>query len=632
MTSTAAPPKGSKPGTRLRVWAFRLFVFVAIILIGAIAWAGLGASDTTPTAIDPTVAALATAIAQPATPSATGELPQPFDSPQPTRVTIAGTVIFTSRLEGHSRLSAIAQGDPAPFQLTEGDFDDREPAISPDGRFVAFASTRSGGWDLHLLDLLTGDVRPLTQTSAFEGHPTWSPDGAWIAYESYDGNDLDIWILRVDGSEDPIQLTNAPSMDASPSWDPGGRRIAFVSDRDGLPEVYVALLDDPDERYRNLSQTPLIAEADPVFSPDGNAVAYSGRGNGLDFIYLAPLDPDLGGPREIGIGRDPEWAPRGDALGAVLASAHTRHFVVYPLVAAEGASLGFPPLAGIDDFAWTSGAVPSEVAGWAPAISPAVSTVAELVTSSTGRVSLVPLAGVQAPTAMLSDRVDEAFTEMRRRVASNSGWDVMATLENAFVGINAPMPPGYAFNDWLYTGRAIALDADLLGSGLLEVVREDHGAETYWRIYARTAIQDGTLGEPIRVRPWDFSTRYTGDPTTYDRGGSLKEELPQGYFVDLTEIAADFGFERIPAISNWRTFFPAARYNELARTDGLTWQQAMLEIYPAEAIVTPTPYRTPTSTPTITPRPTATPWWWRWILTATAMMVPTATPTWTPAP
>lgn len=614
------------------MWAFRLFVVVAIVLIGAIAWAGLGASTSSPTPIDPTVAALATAIARPATPSATGGLPGPSSAPQPTRATVAGTLIFTSRSDGHARLWAISQGDPTPVQLMEGDFDDREPAVSPDGQFVAFASTRGGGWDLYLLDLLKGDVRPLTQTSSFEGHPTWSPDGAWIAYEAYDGNDLDIWILRVDGSEEPIQLTNAPSMDASPSWDPGGRRIAFVSDRDGLSDVYLALLDDPDERYRNLSQTPLIAEAAPAFSPDGNAVAYSGRGNGLDFIYLAPLEPSRGGPREIGIGRDPEWAPHGDALGAVLASAQTRHFVVYPLVPAEGVSLGFSPLAGIEDLAWMSSALPPEVATWVPSPAQPVGSSLSRATSSDGRVSLVPLAGVQPPTAMLSDLVDEPFTAMRQRVATKAGWDVMATLENAFVGINAPMPPGYAFNDWLYTGRAITLDGDLLGSGLVEVVREDFGAETYWRIYIRTIPQDGTRGEPMRVRPWDFSTRYTGDPTTYDRGGSLRAELPQGFFIDLTEIAADFGFERVPAISNWRTFFPAARYNEFARTDSLTWEQAMLEIYPAEAIVTPTPYRTPTSTPTITPRPTATPWWWRWILTATALVVPTATPTWTPAP
>lgn len=629
--STSDSPPGPKTRVGLRVWAFRVFIALVILLVAALARLSLGSSPATAPAIDPTVAALATSLARPATASPTSGNPAGSATPLPTRVTLSGSLIYTARAAGHSRLWAISQGDPTPIRLTDGPFDDREPAVSPDGRFVAFASTRLGGWDLYLLDLQTGETRPLTQTTAFEGHPTWSPDGMWIAYESYSGDDLDIWILRVDGSEAAIQLTNAPSMDASPAWDPAGRRIAFVSDRDGLPDVYLALLDEPDERYRNLTQTPLIAEAAPAFSPDGGSIAYSGRGNGLDFVYLATLEPELGSAREVGIGRDPEWAPLGDALGAVLASAQTRHFVVYPLTQTEVTSLGFPPLAGIDDLVWIAGTLPAEVAAWAPTAPPPDGAVA-VSSDEPGRVALVRLEGVEAPSPTLSDRVDGAFDDLRRRSADEAGWDLLARLENAFVGINAPMPPGYAYNDWLYTGRAIALDDALLGSGLLEIVREDYGAETYWRVYVRTTPQDGTRGEPIRVRPWDFSTRYTGDPTTYDRGGSLKAELPQGYFVDLTELASDFGFERVPAMSNWRTFFPAARYSEFARTDGQTWNAAMLEIYPPEAIVTPTPFRTPTSTPTITPRPTATPWWWRWILTATAQAAATATPTLTPSP
>jgi TolB protein len=612
------------------MWAFRFFILVAILLVVALAFGALREAPPTATPIDPTLAFLSTQIAQPPTASATTAPPETARTPMPTLATIAGSLIYSARGAGHSHLWAISQGEPAAFALTSGDYDDREPAVSPDGQSVAFASNRSGGWDLFLLDLRTGAVRPLTQTPAFEGHPTWSPDGLWIAYEAYDGSDLDIWVLRVDGTQDPIQLTNAPSMDASPVWDPAGRRIAFTSDRDGLPDVYVANLDNPDERYLNLSNTPLIAEAGPVFSPDGSSIAYSGRGEGLDFIYLVDLNAAQPSPREIGIGRWPEWSPDGDAIGAVLPSAQTTHFVIYPLVNTQVTTIGFPPLKGIDDFAWVSGGVPQEVAAWTPQTAPPASEVVPIVSSE--RVPLVRMNGVDAPTAMLSERVESAFADLRARAREEAGWDVLASLDNAFVGINAPMPPGYEFNDWLYTGRAFALDSADLSSGLLEVVREDFGAETYWRVYVRTAAQDGSMGEPMRVRPWDFTTRYTGDPTTYDRGGSLKTSVPQGYFVDLTQLASDSGFDRVPAMSNWRTFFPAARYNEFARTGGLTWEQAMLEIYPPEAIVTPTPYLTPTNTPTITPRPTATPWWWRWILTATAQAAATPTPTWTPAP
>jgi TolB protein len=613
------------PRTAARVWAFRVFLVLALGAIVAVARAGLELDRPAQPSFNPTLLALATQLAQPATPSSTAD---PIDTRAPlaTRATLSGTILYTARSAARSHLWAVAQGDPIPIQLTEGPFDDREAAVSPDGRYVAFASNRQGGWDLFSLDLVTGEVRQLTDTTAFEGDPTWSPDSVWLAYESYAGEDLDIWVLRVDGTEPPIQLTDAPSMDASPTWDPGGRRVAFISDRDGLPDVFVANLDDPSERYLNLTRTPLIAEAEPAFSPDGTSIAYSGRGNGLDLIYAVTLE-GTHDPREVGLGRNPQWSPTGEAIGAILPSSQSTHFVLYPLVAADVTSVGFPAIRNVLDLTWSPGG-PPDGAAWLPAQAPE----APPTEVQEGRVSLAPLPGVEAPTPMLSERVVAAFVALRERAARDIGWDVLGTLEYAFVGINAPLPPGFAYNDWLYTGRGFALDSRALASGLLEVVREDHGAETYWRVFVKASPQDGSVGEPLRVRSWDFTTRYTGDPTNYDRGGSLKPSLPQGYYVDLTQLAADFGFERVPAMSNWRTYFQGARYNEFARTDGQTWLEAMLEIYPAEAIITPTPYQTPTTTPTRTPSPTPTPWYWRWILTATSLARGTPTPTLTPSP
>ena len=192
------------------------------------------------------------------------------------------------------------------------------------------------------------------------------------------------------------------------------------------------------------------------------------------------------------------------------------------------------------------------------------------------------------------------------------GWDFLGNLGYAFVGINDPLPPGFAYNDWLYTGRAFAFSQAAFQAGWVEVVREDFGAQTYWRVFVRASRQDGSQGVPLRQHPWDFSTRYLGDPVTYDQGGSVKEQIPQGFYVDFTMLAADYGFERLPALHNWRTYFPAARFDEFAQIQDLDWESAMLEIYPRAAIVTPTPYQTPTTTPTNTPRPTPTPWWWRW--------------------
>ncbi len=71
--------------------------------------------------------------------------------------------------------------------------------------------------------------------------------------------------------------------------------------------------------------------------------------------------------------------------------------------------------------------------------------------------------------------------------------------------------------------------------------------------------------------------------------GRLAEKCPSGYWVDFTDLAARYNWERLPAQLNWRTFINAARFNQFVLTSGLTWHQAMAEIFPAEALITPLP-------------------------------------------
>jgi WD40 repeat protein len=253
-----------------RIWTFRLALFVALLAVIALAWLALRqppAADHD--GLEPTLTALAGAVSFTDTPlsaspteSPSGETP----TPAATRDVSQGTVVFTARVRGASHLWTYAAGDPSPEQLTSGDWDDRDPALSPDGSKLAFTSTRNGYWDLYLLDLATGNLRQLTETHDFEGHPTWSPDGQWIAFDAYYDGDYDIWILPVEGDQGLIQLTNHNANDTSPSWDAGGRRIAFISDREGQADVFLASLDlrDPitgepilaENRFLNLTKSP----------------------------------------------------------------------------------------------------------------------------------------------------------------------------------------------------------------------------------------------------------------------------------------------------------------------------------------------------------------------------------------
>ena len=146
----------------------------------------------------------------------------------------------------------------------------------------------------------------------------------------------------------------------------------------------------------------------------------------------------------------------------------------------------------------------------------------------------------------------------------------------------------------------------MINAGWMAVVREDIGSQTYWRLYIRAQKQDGTEGQPIENSPWDLNARYNLDPVIYEAGGKYGA-VPAGYWIDFTSLAQAYGWERLPALPNWRNYYAGARFAEFALTGGLNWYSAMLQLYPPDALYTPTPVLPPTLTPSITPIPSSTP-------------------------
>ncbi|MEE9216059.1 MAG: hypothetical protein V3U32_01365 [Anaerolineales bacterium] len=579
------------------------FAVGIVLLIAVLGWAGLTA-ESAPITSSQEVAPLVSIQRQPAPSASTpaARISEAFERE---------AFVVAARVDGRSHIWAHVLGEPNAYQLTAGDWDDRNPVVSPGMDKMVFASRKAGNWDLYLMELKTGSVRQITDTPGYEGKPTWSPDGLWVVYEAYYGDDFNIWILPLDGTQSPIQLTNDPGSDTAPAWDPGGRRIAFVSDRDGSPDIYLADLDKPTDRFSNLTNTPHIDELDPAYNSDGTQIAFSVQIDGIYGIQRMQTDAGISTPQWVGQGSDPVWSGNGKAISGILKTPYTAHIVTYPL------ERSLPPGGGtlsgrISELDWSPQILLEHEAYPAANSEPLFEPFQDEPRTIGDRIGLVPLAGVTPPGLRVSDAADEAFDALRQRILEEAGWDFLSNLQRAFVGINEPLPPGYAYNDWLYTGRAFSISQAAVQAGWVEVVLEEFGLEAFWRVYVRASVQNGSLGEPLKRAPWDFTSRYIGDPIAYDAGGGPKPNIPGGYYVDLTAIAADYGFERVPALPNWRSFYPGARFDQFALRDGLDWVSAMRELYPASAIATPTPYQTPTTTPTNTPRPTPTPWWWRW--------------------
>ncbi len=72
----------------------------------------------------------------------------------------------------------------------------------------------------------------------------------------------------------------------------------------------------------------------------------------------------------------------------------------------------------------------------------------------------------------------------------------MPACRTRIVPLTSPLDPGLG-DDWLYTGRAFALNSLLTNAGWMVAVREEVGQQTFWRIYLRAQKQDGSQGQTL---------------------------------------------------------------------------------------------------------------------------------------
>jgi TolB protein len=517
-------------------------------------------------------------------------------------------------------------------RITMGKWNDIAPALSPDRTQLAFASDRSGFWDLYVMDLKNGEVAQITNTPAYDSAPSWSPDSKWLAFETYTNDNLNISVVSVKDRTQPIiPITEDPASDHSPAWAPDGRHVAFISTRGGDADVWLANLDlTGDQRYQNLSNTPFASENHPVWNYDGSELLWASTSQTVGFsgLYIWNAKDPNRIARWIGDGSWGAWNETAEKIFAITNSANQNYITSYDLNGnlllpptplsgpVRGLAWGFAKLPNPFPSSFAQAAAYSPPALWSPVITPGPEV-------PNKRWYVVPIPDVQAPFPELHDLVDESFNALRNRIIVATGWDALASLENAFIPLTTNLDPGLE-EDWLYTGRAFAINPLMADTGWMVTLREDIGAQTYWRVYIRANIQDGSLGEPIHNAPWNLSARYELDPRTYEQGGKYSA-VPSGYWVDVTALAAAYNWERLPALPNWRTYYRGARFNEFALTNGLDWYSAMRELYPIEALITPTRVLPPSITPSRTSTPTET-------LEPTRKPRPTETPSLSPTP
>jgi len=497
----------------------------------------------------------------PAPPATATSSPTPYPSPSPTPTPVPTatatplpgrqTVAFVSDYEGNDEIYLLALDDGTIVNLTQNPADDKAPAWSPDGRRLAFQSHRDGNWELYLLDVASGTVTRLTDHLAYDGRP---------------------------------RLTNEKAGDYAPAWSPDGSTLAFTTWRDGNKEIYT--LDLATRALHNLTQNPADDEF-PAWSPDGTAIAFVSWRDGNAELYT--MRPDGSGQRRVTVNDvydgAPAWAPDGQTL---IAEEYVRGepFEVYDPYRPGEVYLFATDLAGgaqrrltASTFGQRQPAV--AYATWPDTPLPAP-TPTPLPSPEPGSLLGLRKMPVSAPgyalLPYLNERVADSYAAWRAEVAEKTGYDFLGLVSDMFRRYGPPRRTNYGYLSWHRAGRAVDLRFDLIdenGENRLLRVREDIGAQIYWRLFIKCAAQDGTQGEPMTVGEWRFwwNVDRSLEPEIYEQGG---EPLlpPEGYFVDLTAIAHKHGWERIAAYDeedySWKFDTLGTEYWHYQRTDGLT--------------------------------------------------------------
>jgi Tol biopolymer transport system component len=124
-----------------------------------------------------------------------------------------------------------------PRRLIASTRPDEAPQYSPDGRRIAFASSRSGPPEIWTCQRDGTGCSPLTHLGVHSGTPRWSPDGHRIAFDSRPASQSDIYVVTVESGE-INRVTSSAAEDVVPSWSRDGRFLYFASNRSGPWQVY----------------------------------------------------------------------------------------------------------------------------------------------------------------------------------------------------------------------------------------------------------------------------------------------------------------------------------------------------------------------------------------------------------
>jgi serine/threonine-protein kinase len=187
----------------------------------------------------------------------------------------------------------------------------RNLRASRDGRLAATLVDHDRS-DVWVVDPRAGSLGRLT-FDGFNIEPAWSPDGVWVTYASRKGGPFNVYRRRADGSAPEELMVKSSHHQHPSSWSPDGRQL-MIGDVDPNTGFDLWVMDVATRRLRPLLRTP-ADEIYATFSPDGRWVAYCTDESGRNEIIVRSW-PDWTGHWQVSTegGFAPFWSADGRTL------------------------------------------------------------------------------------------------------------------------------------------------------------------------------------------------------------------------------------------------------------------------------------------------------------------------------
>ena len=188
------------------------------------------------------------------------------------------------------------------------------PHFSPDGRRLAI-DIRTGQTDVFVYEWARDTLTRVTFDAAEDMKPIWTPDGRRLAFRSSRDGNFNLYWQRADGSGDVQRLTESQNLQTPTSWHPSGKVLAFYETRQttGQDLMVLPLEGDETSGWKPGKPTVFLStpfnEIEPIFSPDGRWIAYQSQESGRFEVYVRPF-PGPGGRWQVSTdgGINPVWS------------------------------------------------------------------------------------------------------------------------------------------------------------------------------------------------------------------------------------------------------------------------------------------------------------------------------------